>query len=457
MKLQISLGKARRRFDTICQDRNDAMPTLAVTRVTPRGEQTYHRRQKAISDGAQTTGKALILSYANYYRIKLDSMPDGWFTDGMPSLPTNAERLAGFRQNVCARTIRNHIRELKDIGLIIDYKFHGSSRDFEVWLDSSVIFGADNVSFSGGKPEFYPAESTGITPFSESTSSALEHSSPLTNGTNFPHKQSLETKGYNKTTIKKVEKSDLSGTPSNGNTASKPQSMTQCHGNVGGLGGGGHKKSPINVDNSANTVDNSVDKWKSPESGKDFDRLHRFYQNAIMEFWKYATQSLWTERTFTSFEFLRSADQILNSIYRPFLKDKHNLEQFNEFQNELLRSVDVARKHYERHPEQYPGDPYSLTDYPTGYFDINNPRGFRIPMAWRFKNKAAEHDSYGKRLVKTAILHVKNHAIGKAPKALQQKTLSQVVDYYITKLRRYDADTQADFLRRLNSVILTRS
>jgi hypothetical protein len=456
MKLQISVGRARKRFDAMCQERNDAMPVKAVTRITQKGEQTYERKTKAISDGAQTTGKALILSYANYYRVKIESMPEGWFSDGMPSLLTNSERIAGFRQNVCARTIRNHIRELKEIGLIVDYKFHGSSRDFEVWIDATVIFGAENVSLSGGMPEFSPAENTGIVPFSGADSSAQQINSTSLNGTNFPHKQSLETEGYNKTTIRKVEKFDLSGTQSNGNTASKPQSMTVCHGNVGGLGRGGSKKSPINVDNPAETVDKSVDKWKSPEAGKDFDRLHRFYQNSIMEFWKYATKSLWAERTFTNYEFLRSADLILDAIYRPFLKDKHNLEQFNEFQNELMRAVDVARKHYERHPNQYPGDPYSLTDFPTGYFDKNNPRGFVVPMAWRFKNKAAEHDNYGKRMVKTAIMHVKNHGEGKAPKALQQKTLSQVVDFYTTKLKRYDVDTQQDFLRRLNSVILTR-
>lgn len=456
MKLQISVGKARKRFDAMCQERNDAMPVMTVTRVTPKGKQSYERRTKAISDGAQTTGKALILSYANYYRVKIEAMPEGWFSDGMPSLNTNSEKMAGFRQNVCSRTVRNHIRELKEIGLIVDYKFHGSSRDYELWLDPVVIFGAENVSLTGGKPEFLEADSTGIVPFSGSNSTDSQSFPPSLNGTNFPHKQSLETQGYNKTSTRKVEKLDLSGTQSNGNTASKPQSMTQCHGNMVGGGGGGSENSPKNVDNYAKNVDKSVDKWQSPEVGKDFERLHRFYQNSIKEFWKYATKSLWDGRVFTEYEFLRSADQILDAIYRPFLKDKHDLNQFNEFQNELMRAVDVARKHYERHPEQYPGDPYSLTEFPTGYFDKNNARGFRIPMAWRFKNKAAEVENTGKKMVKTAIMHIKNHEIGKAPKQLQIKTLSQVVDFYVTKMKRFDVDTQQDFLRRLNSVILTK-
>ena len=432
---------------------------MTVTRVTQRGEQTYERRTKAISDGAQTTGKALILSYANYYRMKMEAMPDGWYSDGMPSLNTNSEKMAGFRQNVCGRTVRNHIRELKEIGLIVDYKFHGSSRDYQLWLDPVVIFGAENVSLTGGKPEFLESTNTGIVPFSEASSTGLEGVQSTLNGTNFPHKQPLETQGYNKTTIRKVDKSDLSRIQSHGNTASTPKSMTQWHGNVGGLGAAARENLQESVDKSAKNVDKcakSVDKWQSPGVGKDYERLHRFYQNSIREFWKYATLSLWEGTEFTEYEFLRSADQILDAIYRPFLKDKHNLEQFNEFQNELMRAVDVARKHYERHPEQYPGDPYSLTEFPSGYFDKNNARGFRIPMAWRFNNKAAQHEDTGKRMVKTAIMHIKNHELGKAPKQLQIKTLSQVVDFYVTKMKRYDNETQKDFLRRLNSVILTK-
>jgi hypothetical protein len=128
--------------------------------------------------------------------------------------------------------------------------------------------------------------------------------------------------------------------------------------------------------------------------------------------------------------------------------------QFREFVNELIGAVNVAKKYYDNNPERYPGNPYTTTGTYLGYFDSKNVKGFAVACQWRFINKAKQHEDTGWRMVKTAIMHLNKHAEGKAPKHLQVKTFAQVVDYYRAKLQRHKPETQAMFLKRLNSLTI---
>jgi hypothetical protein len=449
--IQVPKAKARKRFDELCEVKNAGMPTILVTRTDKNGNQKeYERRTKAISDGAQNTGKAIILAYAYQFRLKYESMPEGWYDGQIPSLMTNSERIARFRQNITARSIRNHIKELKEIGLIKDYKYHGSCRDFELWLCPEILWGA-NASFSG-----VITEGAVNSTLQGVENGAITDPFKSLNDTNFPHIQAIETNGNLTTSIKKVENIGSRRIPEEGYNASKPQNLPFSHGNKGEEGAAAAAanvdKSKKPVDNCPKPVDNYVDKWKSGDEGKEYFRLHRYFQNAVMDFWKYAKESLWQGRQFTEFELNVTLDQIVVGYYQDFLSKRPAKNQFTEYQEELFRALDIAKKHYDRHPEQYPGDPYSLGAYPGGYFDARNRKGFGVSVNFRFKNKAQNNEDYGRRLIKTAMLHLANHPKGKAPKHLQIKTYSQVVDYYITKFKGFNTETQAIFLKRLKTL-----
>lgn len=478
MITQISKGKARQRFSQMCAEANDSMPEFTVVQKMPDGNtREYKRRAKRISDGAQQTGLSLIMYYASHYRTTVTNMPEGWKRDGIPTLPTNGELLAKFRENICARTSRNHIKQLIDVGLIVKKVFHGTKSNFELVFNPVVLFGQENANLTAQMPQFSAVSSTETPQFLSIPSPDF----PSENRTNFPLKQAIETNGNHSTSTMNVENSTTwkpldnstewkpSDTHSktlqkNGNTARETaKNGAESNGNQN-LGGpkiySAWSNWAKNADNAVENVDKSVDNTFSStfaeqnRHGQDFARQHRVIQSEIVSFWKLAKQSLWPDRTFSDPEWLMIADLLTDSVFRPFLKLKPSKIQFDEFVNELTAAVRVAKKYYDNNPERYPGNPYTTTGNNLGYFDSKNPKGFKVACQWRFINKAKQQEEEGWRVVKTAIMHLNKHVAGKAPKHLQVKTFAQVVDFYKAKLQRHKPETQNWFLRRLSTLTI---
>lgn len=469
MRVQFRPGAARGRWAAMCKAANDNMPIITVSRKLPDGtQQEYQRQQKAISDGAQQTGYALIMYYArNYRQLTLDMMEvqNDLVANEAPSLRTNGELLAQFRENICGRTSRTHIKALIDLGLIKKKVYHGSKSNYELFFNEEVLFGTDAVICTE-KPVFEPADST-----NEGLGFAPENATSTSgNGTIFPHKQSLETNRNITTTISKVENSTELKHSKDDSTELKPlleskngNTTSATHQNASNGNGNGVAAGPKiysvwnkNVDNSSKTVDNYVDKWKTNTSaGKDFERQSRFVQNAIISLWKYARKELYFDRQFSEEEYLQTVDLILDGIYRPFLKEKPNEREFEEFQRELLASIDVAAKYFNNHADKYPGQPYSTSDNYLGYFDAKNARGFKVAVNWRFQNKAKQHEEYGKKVLNLAITHLQRMAIGdiqKLPKAFRSKTFTELYQHYKAKMLHFNTDTQQLFVKRFNQI-----
>lgn len=432
----ISPSAARKRFDDLCLDLNCKQEPISFTRETSSGPRTITRQRKAVSDGAQATGKAIIQLYASRLKTLSATMPEGLLAEGPPSLPTNNVKLSGYRQNVSDRTIRGHIRILKDIGLISSYKFHGTKNNFEIWLNPAIVFGPD-----------YAVSQTPVPVFSDPDCSVRfpgrQDPAPADNRKNFPLKHTIETNGNSNTSTSKAEKSptygeqDMATTPS-GLRIGQNDSLNADHGN-NGKGGA-----------AAANVDNYVEnRWITPEASPTFNALHPYFYRAVRTFWTYAIRSLWPDREFSELEYSRAAESITTGFYLPLIRRRPNKKQFDEFQEELLKAVDVARRYYENHPEHHPGDPYSGNYGATGYFDAENPRGFQVAINWRFKNKASNAESYGHRVIKTALRHLQNHGSGKIPKHLQGKSYIQLYEFYSTKMQRFEPELRAIFYRRV--------
>lgn len=455
-EMYISKPSARRRFDQLCEEKNEAMPLIEVTRelqidgrtVT----QTYQRRKKAISDGAQNTGKALIQSFAYQFKRLVNTMPVDMINEaGTPSLKTNNVKMAKFRGGLSDRTIRNHIRELKNIGAITDYKFHGSKKDFELWIDTRILFGTDEMPeiFKTDQPDSLEKTFTPTPSFSDASSS----DSDPKNDTNFPHRQLVtieNSKVTKNTTTRNVEEISTIRRQEYGNKPSTDQNLPLSQPVRGGMetkkGGGGPR---IIVDNSPKSWINTLPSWKSPGLDQDYHRLPRAYQHYVAQFWRYAHKSLWPGKVFLPQEQFAAMNAITAGVYQKVFHQNPGENNLDKFQKLLFKAIDKASMYYARSENRYPGDPVSKFRSGKGYFDAENSRGFNVAYRWAFQDAAAANEKYGEKVLTDAIRHLKNHRSGKIPKRLQHYTLIELYSHYETKIKqKFSTEVLQDFYKQ---------
>ncbi len=436
--LPITINYAIKRFEELCLRKNEAMDFVTIIRNTKKGPVEVKRRPKAVSDGAMGTGVKFICLYRNTYKKKGPLMDSPVFEGELPSLYTNSEQMAKFRNGLSARTIRNHIKELKEIGLIKTYQFHGTTHDYSMTLCPEILWGAENVSLTGKMPEF------------EAISTTLDFEPNSINGKNFPPKKTKEHKDTVHNTTGKKENIPLLKILGDGNTPVVAQTLPGCHTERVD----GNKNGAAAAENVENYVDNSEGIVGKAAPGTDFLRLERYFQKALRHFWNHAVACLWPGRQFSEYEQLMALDLILDGFYRPFLNHRPIKRQFDEFQTEMLKALEVGGRHYANHPKQYPGDPYSSYFKNNGYFDAQNIKGFNVAIKYRRLNKAAEDEKYGERVIKAGIRHINGLESGEVPMKFKNYTLNQLVDHYLIKMKRFSPKLQADFMFRLSTTSL---
>lgn len=444
--LYISKAAARQRFDELCHQKNNEMPMVTVTReVEIDGKQvtqTYQRRKKAISDGAQNTGKAIIQSFAWQFKRLVKTLPPDMLEE-QPSLKTNNVKMAKFRGGLSDRTIRNHIRELKAIGAITGYKFHGSKADFELWINTEVLFGTQEMPQIVGKT-------------TEETYEKSQTQKPVfepPNGTNFPHRHASSignTIVTESKATKKVENHSTIRRQEYGNKLSAGQSGGLSDILAGSIvtqeGGGGRL---VTVDNRFRSYLANRESWITPGVHRDYDRLPRTYQHAVGHFWNYARKMLWPTKVFMPLEELSAMDSITAGVYQRIFATNPSESALNQFHKQQLKAIDKAAAYYQKSQNQYPGDPYSKFKPGCGYFDQENPQGFKVAQRWAEKDAAAAHERYGEKVLNDAIRHLKNHNSGKIPQNLKHLTLMQLFRHYETRIKKnFSGEVLSDYYRK---------
>ena len=500
--VQSKKAEVRKNWAEFCQKLNDTGELVETPIHHQDGTVTTRvHRKKIICDGAHMTGFSILMMFAKSNAKKnkeINSLKiPQEHQDQRLVLSTNGPAIAKFRGNLSARTIRNHVDSLIEVGLIVEKKFHGSKSNYELILNHEVMFSpaatiitelpvfeAPSTTLQQESTFAQQAQTSTVQPVFDTT--FLEQKNPNftarkneTNSLNsliFPHKPTIETNrnitnttSNNEFPLKKIHQSEESSnmeTINRNTTSAIPQKMP-LNADLKGVGGEKPKiysywakrtdhvdKSQKNVDKSGKTVDNSQNQYIA---GQDFEAQRPILQNAIRQLWKYATLLLWKDREFTETEYLKTVDLILNGFYRPFLKTKPNEREFNEFHAELLASVDAANRYYYiNNPQKYPGSAYTINPNYLGYFDATNKRGFKVAIGWRFENKTKNHEEYGIRVLKNAMLHLgrfTNNEVHKLPKTLQQKTFMEVFNQYKLKISEFSPETQAMFYTRVKSLM----
>lgn len=456
MEVSVHRPAARQRLDEMCDKLNAGMPVITVTRKKADGtEEVYERRTKKVSDGAQSTAKALIQMYSSFLNRHLKVMPEEMYAEELPLLKTNSESLAKYRKNITARTIRNHIRELKEIKFITEYEFHGSKGNYAMRLNEEVVFGRQ---ISRTKAPVFMAP---------------DFSSPSENGTNFPDKPAIETHGnMNTNSTKDVENIQISLKHINGNTDPVSQNQQdRTNGNMGGAAAAlrqaqgdrpqARTDSATDRTESGEGVDNWYEVWKKNgqealpkegEPGCDYWRWKGEYRAAIRDFWKYARVCLWPNVGIREKDIYPIYDLIANDWFEPLLKLNPGTEVLDLFVWDLKRAVDVAKNYYDKYTERYPALPYSTSEKWLGYFDKRNPRGFRVAVAFRNDNKATQLKQEGDEMARKALRHLRNHLIGRAPRDIQKMTYEGACIFYMNKMKRYSQAQRNDFALKVLAV-----
>lgn len=330
----------RKRLEQKVAAINATMPMQTRRRVVNGEIQHYEVRKVAISNGAMTTGLLIVGFYKTAYDRTREAL--GSLATRIPPLNTNSENLAQLRQ-ISSRSIRTHIGILLKHGLLSEKQFHGSERNYDLWISEEIMYGSSHEAILQS-PSFSATYNGKWKEFPHTPS--LNKNQETETGGNALWKSQNQNNQLNKR--RKVE------APCSSNaTTVLPQNHT-------GGGGGQAQKSVL-------------------------DALPDTFRNFVFTFWLHAWRILYKERNYTPQQHEMAISAILRGVYRGFDADLSEKEWLTYYEQCFVR-LDKAAKYYERYPEQRPPDPYAVHEAGKGYFDAENKYGFGVTEAWLDKD-----------------------------------------------------------------------
>ncbi|MDI9871301.1 hypothetical protein [Flectobacillus roseus] len=168
-----------------------------------------------------------------------------------------------------------------------------------------------------------------------------------------------------------------------------------------------------------------------------YDEWTQKCRQATMQFWGYAYQKLYSQRSYDKETVRTILILIWKDVFHSF-QHIRNEKELMAFLGRQTKKIDIAAKYYDYHPEAYLPDPHSIMVEGRGYFDKKNERGFKGLEAWlkaeeaqikklradwvnptEFKNRKIE------RLLQTARKDYEKLAIGTKPR-VEVSTLDMV-------------------------------
>ncbi|WP_080239038.1 helix-turn-helix domain-containing protein [Spirosoma rigui] len=130
---------------------NEAMPSKTFVKLVNGEERLYERKPKAITGSVEATMERLIKNYVKYHHRLLRNVGQEAFEEGMPGMLTCRSEVAGQR-TISEKTAYNHLRKLRELGLIKRYKFRGSRHAFEIWIAPELLFQPERLDQSCPQP-----------------------------------------------------------------------------------------------------------------------------------------------------------------------------------------------------------------------------------------------------------------------------------------------------------------
>ncbi|CAG4992306.1 hypothetical protein DYBT9275_00935 [Dyadobacter sp. CECT 9275] len=367
---RIEASQVMRRATQAFDAHNDACPSVSHKRRCANGEMLITRRQGIIPEAVTTTFHTLLTEYIHNYNRTREILPMEFHdVANPPALRTNAIRVAKYAR--CTdRTVRNHIIRLRELGFI-QTKFHGSKRDFELWIAAPYLYGeagtenAENslkMALEGDQRKIFPHTSTHI----EISEKEKGRADML-----IMHRESIQGQ--------------------RGETETKEQGLNAAacdHREKIPAAGGGESRAEVAAANHQKRIEKATAmlEARKPKGPKG---LQSNFLYMLMEFWLYAWKVVYPNREFSKEQQEKALAAISAGVFENFQGDWTEKQWHDYFQVQMSK-LDKAGRYYDMHPDAYRPDPYAVHIPGKGYFDAANMKGFIGIDAW-MKKDAIRH------------------------------------------------------------------
>lgn len=377
-------------------------------------EQEYLVRPKALSDGAQATGRLLLIMQLRVVeearRVSFLQEPA---TDAAPTPPpvtTNSEELARLRK-VSSRAIRDHLNELQQVGIVVQRNCRGWFHNFELWISTKFLWKTDAQVVSAEQ--------------SKSRTKAAPAALASPDATNFPPIEVLEKQVKKDSDSSGVEKlvtglgqlaltgnTGLQHPPAAAPTAPKPprqtKQATKDRGQTGGAQMPSDARKALLLEKHRDMArEFFITAWRVLYPGQSFDERE---------------QNLWKKA-------------VWNGVYHGFAANLSE-KQWADFHQVALRRIGMVAKYLLKHPQRFLPKPFAEFVVGSGYFDAENPNGFAATQGWYERKQAQNLQQSLSRDLSTAKKRLNAHRLGLSTKRDQARTRLQLYRLLETGLRR---------------------
>ena len=392
--------------------------TVVVDKKTgEKAEKSYFQKLSKIPGQVMDTGRHLISLYIeNYFQILSSPVLTAAYADGqLPSVFINNVRVGEDRGRT-EKTIYNHIKRLKEVGLISGYKFHGTKHDFEIWIDPKFLW--PEPFEAGAQRKFQKSKNAESGP----------GEAPLS--TNFPLTTVLELPETKEIVIGNVDKG----------VAAQQNALPAGEGNSGGTFSGDigpHSWLERAQKAAAEPLaDSSPEPLRTPGGARPKPRLQEKFVQLVENFWFYARKMIYSDYSFTDREEKMAKNAIYAGVFRGFSASWSD-QDWEKFYEDKIECLDLAAAYYRKHPDKHPPLPFAEFVPGAGYFDWENTRGFRKTHDWLISRLAWREQQRQEEALRKARRELKAHAAGAAPKRQQEKGLLQVFREHEARIRSY--------------------
>lgn len=444
------------------QDANSVVAPKRFKKTINGQEIEYERQAKAITGSVEATMERLIKDYVkDYHRILKTTGPSA-LDAGMPSLQTCRSTLAN-RRTISEKTAYNHLRKLREMGLITAYKFRGSRHAFEIWIDPALLFQPERPYPQPvhNAPEALENQPQKIASLLPQTANFTAYKVTVTHS-------NVETENKADGNVDSDAQKQKHGDKKHGNTERLQPNLppkwqtsslgTPCHSDEapGGAAGAvecGQVDNPVNPRSAGQRAKARLNKTQLEERnemGRTPAQRQAILEGYLTSFWGYAKTLLYPAKAFADYEEPLIMNAIRAGVYRNF-QPQLTEKEWDAYQSELYRRIELAAGYYERHPDKWVPAPFAQIRPGTGYFDEANQRGFSNTLTWLEENKRNYQKNYTTQQINLAVRHLQLHKIDKAPRAIQLKSYIEAYRYYEHKLARFGPDA----VKRFQTLVAT--
>lgn len=413
---QINYHDAVRAWCRRVDEYNEQCPVVErkTVKAGPDGtleEVSVFRKVGTIKGSVKTTGMHLIRRYveawanANLNTGQIANPADVYISTNRVEL---SERL-----NRSHRSVYDHIRKLRQVGLVDNYQFCGRQHDFKVWISPEILF----CEVERPTPKPAPkARKSALNP------SVRQNLPPL----DISLKQQS-------TTISKVDCG---------------QTLKQNHGD---------NRDPHNpaLDGNAPT---KPALWATETRGGGrgaaeyeelftaFQRLPKALKEMVLNLWLLIRTTLYSRHEWSGEENNMAVLEIYDHLFGRFTPTQSE-KAWKDYAGELAERVEMARAWFDKHAQRHPDYPFQRGKK-LGWFDPKNNYGFAVTALWLAKDKLRKRQNRVEYLMNQARIDFEKLAAGRPRPKVMEKSELQLFVYYQNWARTYGKELEERFCKQ---------